>query len=119
MVGAGDEVWFNSGDGNYYATGSGSPERPLPAATAKGATPAGIVDAKDQRLVQLFPTYNVPAGTGHPAGTSHSIAANAANNLVFVPLAANNAFLSPDGKHNCLTGCVAVFEHTDEDAKVE
>jgi hypothetical protein len=120
-VGAGDEVWFNPGDGNYYATGSGSPERPLPAATAKGATPAGVVDAKDQKLLQLFPTYNVPAVTTgptsaqHPAGTSHSITANAANNFVFVALPANNAFLSPNGKQNCLTGCVAVFAHGDED----
>jgi hypothetical protein len=125
-VGAGDEVWFNRGDGNYYATGSGSPQRPLevpqptpPAVNnAKGATPAGVVDAKDQRLLQLFPTYNVPATTGtgaHPAGTSHSIAANARNNFVFVPLPANNAFLSPDAKQNCLTGCVAVFWHADED----
>jgi len=122
-VGAGDEVWFNSGDGNYYATGSGSPERPLPAATAKGSTPAGVVDAKDQKLLQLFPTYNVPAVTTgpasglHPAGTSHSIAANSRNNLVFVPLPANNAFLSPDGKKDCLTGCVAVFVHADEDTE--
>jgi len=118
-VGAGDEVWFNRGDGNFYATGSGSPFRPLPASTAKGSTPAGVVDSKDQRLLQLFPTYNVPAGSGtppsHPAGTSHSIAANARNNFVFVPLAANNAFLSPDAKQNCLTGCVAVFWHGDED----
>ena len=114
-VGAGDEVWFNSGDGNYYATGSGSPERPLPPATAQGSTPAGVVDAKDQKLLQLFPTYNVPPGTGHPAGTSHSIAANAENNHVFVPLPANNAILSPDGKTDCLTGCVAVFAHADED----
>jgi hypothetical protein len=120
-VGAGDEVWFNSGDGNYYATGSGSPQRPLPATTAMGSTPAGVVDAKDQKLLQLFPTYNVPAVTTgptsgqHPAGTSHSITANAANNFVFVALPANNAFLSPDGKKNCLTGCVAVFAHGDED----
>jgi hypothetical protein len=117
-VGAGDEVWFNRGDGNFYATGSGSPFRPLPAATASGSTPAGVVDAKDQRLLQLFPTYNVAAVTGtggHPSGSSHSIAANARNNLVFVPLPANNAFLSPDAKHNCLTGCIAVFWHGDED----
>ena len=124
-VGAGDEVWFNRGDGNYYATGSGSPQRPLStpstgtgSAPAKGSTPAGVVDAKDQRLLGLFPTYNVPAVTGtgaHPAGTSHSIAANARNNLVFVPLPANNAFLSPDAKYDCLTGCVAVFTHADED----
>jgi len=102
-VGAGDEVWFNSGDGNYYATGSGSPLRPLPAATAKGSTPLGVIDAEDQILIQLVPTYNVPAGAGHPAGTAHSVAANAKNNHVFVPLAANTAF--PD----CLTGCIAVF----------
>jgi hypothetical protein len=77
-----------------------------------------VVDAKDQRLLQLFPTYNVAAVTGtggHPSGTSHSIAANARNNLVFVPLPANNAFLSPDAKQNCLTGCIAVFAHPDED----
>ena len=64
--------------------------------------------------MQLFPTYNVPAGTGHPAGTSHSIAANSHNNLVFVPLPANNAVLSPDETKNCLTGCIAVFAHPDE-----
>ena len=118
-VGAGDEVWFNPGDGNYYATGSGSPQRPLPAATAKGSTPAGVIDAKDQRLVQLFPTYNVPAGPGHPAGTSHSIAANSHNNLIFVPLPANNAVTatSPDGKTtiDCTTGCIPIFGHPDED----
>ncbi len=108
-VGAGDEVWFNSGDGNYYATGSGSPLRPTPASAAQGASVLGVIDAEDQNLIQLVPTFNVPAvGTGnsstqHPAGTAHSVAANAANNYVFVPLAANNAF--PD----CLTGCVAVF----------
>jgi hypothetical protein len=39
----------------------------------------------------------------HPAGTSHSVAANAKNNLVFVPFPSNNAY--PD----CLTGCIAVF----------
>jgi hypothetical protein len=113
-VGAGDEVWFNAGNGNYYATGSGSPQRALPAATAQGSTPAGVVDAKDGSLLQLFPTFNVPAGTGHPAGTSHSIAANSQNNLVFVPLPANNTFLSPDGQNNCLKGCIAVFGQPDE-----
>ena len=101
-IGAGDEVWFNPGDGNYYATGSGSPLRPLPAATASGSAPAGMVDAKDETLTQLFPTYNVAAVTTatpghpvHPAGTSHSIAANAANNHVFVPLPAQQCRAEP------------------------
>jgi len=118
-VGAGDEVWFNEGDGNYYATGSGSPFRPLPAATAKGATPLGVIDAEDGKLIQSVPTYNVPAGAGHPASTAHSVAANAANNLVFVPLGANNAFsafavpnLGPVA--DCETGCIAVFGHPGE-----
>ena len=78
-------------------------------ATAKGATPLGVIDAEDPSLIQTVPTYNVPAGTGHPAGTAHSVAVNAENKFVFVPLAANNAFLSPDGSTNCLKGCIAVF----------
>jgi hypothetical protein len=121
-VGAGDEVWFNEGDGNYYTTGSGSPFRPLPAATAKGATPMGVIDADSGKVLQSLTTYNVPALlTGpaagqHPAGTAHSVAANAENNLVFVPLAANNAFSAfavPNGGPvpDCEKGCIAVYGH--------
>ncbi|HEV2185644.1 MAG TPA: hypothetical protein VGR70_00445 [Stellaceae bacterium] len=119
-AGAGDEVWYNPGDNNYYATGSGSPLRPLPA-TASGATPLAVIDAADQKLESLVPTFNVaalttgPAASQHPASTAHSIAANSANNHVFVPIGGNNALLSPDGKTNCLTGCIAIFGHPDED----
>jgi hypothetical protein len=127
-VGAGDEVWFNAGDGNYYATGSGSPFRPLPSATAQGSTPLDVVDAGEKRILQQVSTFNVPAvGTGnsttqHPAGTAHSVAANAANNWIFVPLGANNAFSAfavPGGGpvSDCETGCIAVFGHPDEDTK--
>jgi hypothetical protein len=120
-VGAGDEVWYNAGDGNYYATGSGSPMRPLPSTTAQGTTPLGVVDARDQRVLQLVATFNVPVvttGTNqHPGSTAHSVAANADNNLVFVPLGANNVFLNSDASKNCLTGCIAVFGHPDEDGK--
>ncbi len=116
-VGAGDEVWFNRGDGHYYVTGSGSPLRPTSPAplTAQGASVLGVLDALSNSLDQLVPTFNVPAvGTGnssteHPAGTAHSVAANAENNLVFVALAANNVF--PD----CLTGCIAVYGRSDND----
>jgi hypothetical protein len=108
-AGVGDEVWYNSGDNNYYATGSGSPYRPLPAATAFGTTPMAVIDAETGDFVQTLATYNTPAvgltntPPNHPAGTSHSVAANAKNNLVFVPFPSNNAY--PD----CLTGCIAVF----------
>jgi hypothetical protein len=54
-------------------------------------------------------------GTTHISGTSHSVAANAGNNHVFVAMPANNAILSPDGTTNCLTGCIAIFGHPDED----
>jgi hypothetical protein len=120
-AGAGDEVWYNPGDNNYYATGSGSPLRPLPA-TASGATPLAVIDAADQKLESLVPTFNVgalttgPAASQHPASTAHSVAANSANNHVFVPIGGNNAFLSPDAKTNCLTGCIAIFGHPDEDS---
>ena len=114
-VGAGDEVWFNRGDGHYYVTGSGSPLRPTPPAAAQGASVLGVINALSNSLDQLVPTFNVPAvGTGnssteHPAGTAHSVAANTGNNLVFVALAANNVF--PD----CLTGCIAVYGRSDND----
>jgi hypothetical protein len=111
-VGAGDEVWFNSGDGNYYTASSTSPLRPTEVIantplTAQGAAVLGVISARDQALKQLVPTFNVPAVTTgplvHAASTAHSVAANAKNNHVFVPLGANNAF------PNCLTGCVAVY----------
>jgi hypothetical protein len=112
-VGNSDEVWYNSGDGNYY---TGSSRTPLSAVTAGGATVLassaavlGIIDAKDEEVLQLVPTYNVAAGKGFPSGTAHSVAVDAKNNHIFVPLAANNVF------PNCLTGCIAVFGHPDED----
>jgi len=121
-VGVGDEVWFNKGDGNYYTASSTSPLRPQVGPgqtgplTAQGAAILGVIDAKDKTVLQLVPTFNVPAvppppaaPTVHPAGTAHSVAADAQSNRIFVPLAANNVY--PD----CLTGCIAVYWHGDED----
>jgi len=124
-VGVGDEVWFNSEDGNYYTASSGSPLAPnaitparpplgvaatAPTLTAQGAAILGVIDATSGQVLQLVPTFNVPlvsASSGdlnpHPSGTAHSVAVNAESSHVFVPLAANNAY--PD----CLTGCIAVY----------
>jgi hypothetical protein len=113
-VGAGDEIWFNSGDGNYYTASSGSPlaprDNPPPVAPAvadaQGAAVLGVIDAEDRNLIQQVPTFNVPAATGagaHPAAAAHSVAADADNNHIFVPLGANNVY------PGCLTGCIAVF----------
>jgi hypothetical protein len=51
--------------------------------------------------------------TAHAASTAHSVAANAGNNHVFVPLGANNVF--PD----CVTGCIAVYGTGDRDERAE
>jgi hypothetical protein len=129
-VGAGDEVWFNKGDHRYYTASSSSPLAPnaitparppvgtatsAPTLTAQGAAVLGVIDARSGKLEQLVPTLNVPAvkaadavAGGHPAGTAHSVAVNAENNHVFVPLAANNAY------PNCLDGCIAVYGRDSE-----
>jgi len=90
-VGGSDEVWFNEGDGRYYTASRNNPTGPV----------LGVIDAEDQKLVQVVPTINRAPGTGH------SVAANPHNNHVFVPLPANNVF------PQCLDGCIAVFG-TDE-----
>lgn len=108
-VGGGDEVWFNSGDRNYYSASSSSPLRPLDLSApidAQGAGILGVIDGDGKNLIQLVPTFTVPPVTGtgaHPASTPHSVAVSAANNQIFVPLGANNVV--PD----CLTGCIAVY----------
>ena len=77
------------------------------AADAQGAAILGVIDAEDKNLIQLAPTFNVPAvitgAAQHPASTAHSVAADAKNNNIFVPLGANNVY------PGCLTGCIAVF----------
>ena len=97
-VGGGDEVWYNSGDGNYYVTAGNDPIGPV----------FGVVGSVVNTLTQLVPTLPpVPAVTTgankHGAGTVHSIGASAANNHVYVPLPANNSY------PNCTQGCIAVF----------
>jgi CHRD domain-containing protein len=97
-VGGGDEVWYNSGDGNYYVTAGNHPVGPV----------FGVIGSVVNTLTQLVPTLPpVPAVTTganrHGAGTVHSIAASAANNHVYVPLPANTSY------PNCTQGCIAVF----------
>src|SRR5215471_7607718 len=130
-AGVGDEVWFNKGDNHYYAAASGSnlapnaitPARPpvgtattAPVNISQGAATLDVIDALSETLDQRVPTLNVPAVSAtsgdlnpHPAGTAHSVAADAFTNHVFVPIAANNAV------PNCLTGCVTIYGRDDSD----
>jgi len=108
-VGNGDEVWFNSGDGNYYVTAGN-----LPAAPALGVVASGA-NTPPNTLTQLVPTLYAqpPVGTAgtssfvHSQGTVHSVAASAANNHVYVPLPANTAY-NINGV-GCPQGCIGVF----------
>jgi hypothetical protein len=127
VLGAGvvDEVWFNKGDNHYYAASSGSnlapnalfPARPpvgtataAPVNVSQGAATLDVIDALSETLDQRVPTLNVPANDGtSPAGTAHSVAADADTNHVFVPIAANNAV------PNCLTGCITIYGRYDPD----
>jgi hypothetical protein len=110
-AGAGDEVWFNPGsatapDNKYYIAQQSNPVGASLAVVASGAT------STPNTLLQIVPTLP-PQGARVPttpsgalaavAPSAHSVAASAANNHVYVPLQANNAY------PNCWQGCVAVF----------
>jgi hypothetical protein len=99
-VGGGDEIFYNSGDGNYYVSAGNNPIGPTIGVVASGRNAT-----QPNTLTQLVPTLSpIPAvAKVHGAGTVHSIAASAANNHVYVPLPANNSY------PNCATGCIAVF----------
>jgi hypothetical protein len=123
-IGSSDEVWYNSGDNHWYTGSQNTPYSPHAVAstlgalstTDQGAGLLGVIDGTSQNLDQIVPTFDVPGvkpflgpAPGHPSGSAHSVAANAANNHVFVPLPANNAVLG------CLTGCIAVYGRDDVD----
>lgn len=100
-VGGGDEVWFNSGDGNYYVTAGNNPNAPVLGVIAS------VVNTLTQQVPTLYAqqqvgTTNTPSFV-HSSGTVHSVAASATNNHIYVPLPATTAY------PNCLQGCIGVF----------
>lgn len=104
-VGGGDEIWFNPGDGNYYATASNNPLGPS----------LGVIASVSNVLTQILPTLppTVAVPGVHGSGTVHSVAASSLNNHVYVPLPANNAYsTTSDGGTfvaGCAQGCIGVF----------
>jgi len=116
-IGGGDEIWFNSGDGNYYVTGSNNAVGPT------FGVIAAVSGTKTNVLTQLVPTLppvpaNGTAGTAtyvHGSGTAHSIAACSQTpngpcsiNKVYLALPANTDYSDSFG-NTCTQGCVAVF----------
>jgi hypothetical protein len=67
-----DEVWFNPGDNRYYTASSGAI---LPAGSALGS--GSVLGVIDQTSVLI---ETIPQADG-----SHSVAADSARNLIFVP----------------------------------
>lgn len=90
-----DEVWYNSGDNNFYA----------PSGFAANPT-LSVIDADSGAVLSTL-----PAGPG-----SHSVAAYQGNNHVFVPIAIPTA-ASPTDVCNIMfglpakQGCIAVYAH--------
>ncbi len=110
-----DEVWYNAGDNRYYVGASRDctvPGTPCPAASQQ--TPVlGVIDAESNTLIE-----KVPQSSG-----SHSVAADADKNFIFVPQVGTVAVVGSGGDTTTVgpgicgtnNGCVAVFRHKTRD----
>jgi hypothetical protein len=106
-----DEVWFNEGDNRYY-TGS-SRDCGLQNGCPTGGAVLGVIWARTNTLVEKVPQ----------SSNSHSVAADAKRNLIFVPQVAPASVVGSGGDTTnvgagiCGTtnGCVAVFQHKVKD----
>jgi hypothetical protein len=106
-----DEVWFNKGDGRYYTGSNRNCTTFLPSGhtcpTAADQTAVlGVIDAETNTLIET-----VPQSSG-----SHSVAADARNNFIFVPQNASTGIgheVGTVGAGICGTGngCIAVYQH--------
>ena len=93
-----DEVWFNAGDRRYY---TGSNRQP-------GGAVLGVIDSTSVLI------ETIPQSSG-----SHSVAADAARNLIFVPQVGTAAVAGPGGDTTAVgtgicgspNGCVGVYVH--------
>jgi hypothetical protein len=106
-----DEVWYNSGDNRYY-TGS-SRDCGLAAGCPHGGAVLGVIDAATNLLIEKVPQ----------SSNSHSVAADAKHNFIFVPQVCTVSSSAPTfcpggdtttvGAGICGTnnGCVGVFQH--------
>ena len=91
-----DEVWYNSGDGNFYLGGRGNP-------AAAGGPSLGVIDAFTNKFVTNVPTD----------ASAHSVAADRRTNNVFVPLGP----IASDPA--CVSGCIAVYKGQEHEGRLE
>jgi len=85
QVGGSDEVWFNPGDNNYYLAASNNAAGPV----------LGVISAAGPSFVDKETT----------GAAAHSVAADAKNNHIFVPIKAGTSSICPTPTN----GCIAVF----------
>src|SRR5581483_8029712 len=102
-----DEVWYNAGDNRYY-TGS-SRACGLAAGCPAGGAALGVVNGTTNFLIEKIPQ----------SSNSHSVAADAERNLIFVPQVAPAAVVGSGGDTTAVgagicggaKGCVGVYIH--------
>jgi hypothetical protein len=93
-----DEVYFNAGDNRYY----------LGASKAIGGAVLGVVDAETKFFIESVPQ----------SANSHSVAADAFRNLIFVPQVAPKSVVGTGGDTTTVgagicggnSGCIAVYK---------
>ena len=81
-LGGQDEVWYNPTTRQYYTASRDLPSGPV----------LGVINADTDTFVESIPTGE----------NAHSVAADAKNNAIFVPLTAPNAA--------CANGCIGVYQ---------
>jgi len=104
-----DEVWFNSGDGRYYTASNRDCGKPAGCAAPAGGAVLGVINAHSNLLIE-----KIPQGQN-----SHSVAADSARNLIFVPQVGTVAVVGNGGDTTAVgtgicgtpNGCVAVYSH--------
>lgn len=105
-----DEVFFNAGDRRYYLGASKAGLAGIPG--IKGAV-LGVVSAETKFFIEAIPQ----------SSNSHSVAADALHNLIFVPQVAPNSVVGAGGDVTTVgegicggrNGCVAVYRHDEDD----
>src|SRR5262249_35687047 len=108
-----DEVWYNAGDNRYYLGASRACG--LAAGCPHGGAVLGVVDGATNTLIEKVPQ----------SSNSHSVAADAKRNLIFVPQVAPASVVGSGGDGTnvgagiCGTnnGCVGVFQHNGRGAR--
>jgi DNA-binding beta-propeller fold protein YncE len=104
-----DEVWFNAGDRRYYTGSSRACGLAAGCPAPKGGAALGVIDGETNLLIETIPQSQ----------NSHSVAADAKRNRIYVPQVAPVAVVGSGGDSTTVGagicgsnyGCVAVYRH--------